>query len=435
MIWIIYNLVFLLLFPLMIPRFLLRMRRRGGYRSNFAQRIGIYDPELKQRIRSRPRVWVHAVSVGEVNLAVKFIQTWKDHDPDVSFVLSLTTSTGYQIARQRLSENDEVVYFPVDFPGIIHRVVWLIRPQMLVLVESEFWPNLLRIMNRKKVPVALINGRISDRSYPRYLKVRWITRPVLKLVDIFCMQSRQDAERITAMGADPDRVRIMNSAKYEVAQRSVENEEAARRVLDQAGFPADAPVIMGGSTWDGEETAMLEVLTEAQKINPDTRLLLAPRHAERGPEIAELLTEKEISFVRRSQLDEDLRTVLDPDVFLLDTTGELMAFYGTADVIFVGKSLHEHGAQNMIEPAMLGKPVVLGPNIENFRKVMAELLEANAIYQVADAAELTSTFVRLLNNPQEAVETGTRAAAFVKAKTGAVTRTVEVMSETLNAAS
>lgn len=429
MIWAVYNLVFGLGFALLLPRFLWRMRRRGGYAKDFQHRFARYRPELVEAFAEERRVWIHAVSVGELFVATKLIEGWRRVRPETSFVLSVTTSTGYALARKHLDPRDVAMYFPMDFPPIMKRTLDLIRPSEIVLVEVELWPNLIRLATARGIPVSLVNGRLSDRSFRRYRKVRFLTRRLLPMLKALCMQSRTDADRMLALGAPEDRVIVTGTAKYDIAADWEDADGADMLdVLRRAGFAEGNPVLLGGSTWPGEEEALLDVFKGLKTRYRDLRMILAPRHVERVPEVAELIKRHARTFVRRSELRHEGGGRSGPvDVMLLDTTGELRRLYRLADVIFVGKSFTRHGGQNILEPAAYAKPVVVGPNMENFRAIMEDFLAADAIRQVATLQDLRRAVDDLLANRDKREALGLRAAGVIQARKGALPRTLDLL--------
>ena len=428
MLWALYQVLFAIGFMLMLPHFLLRMRRRGGYGPGFGERFGRYAPDVAARLAAGPRIWVHAVSVGEVHVAMAFIREWRAHRPEARFVVSVNTPTGRKVAAAQLAEPDVLVYFPVDVPPIVGRVLGAIRPVALVLCEGELWPNLIRGCARRGIPVASINARVSDRSFRGYRRVRPFTRRLLPLFTRFCAQGAEDGRRLVDLGAPEERVRVVGSAKYEAAVPDPSTAERARSFLRGAGFPDDAVVLAGGSTWAGEEAALLDICRDLRADFPALRLVLVPRHAERGPEVVAELERRGVPYVRRSG---GPAPAVPPEVALIDTTGELMGFYGAADLVFVGKSLTQHGGQNPIEPALWSRPILVGPNMENFRPVVADFLETSAIRQVPDAAALAAALRELLADPARRADLGARAGAVVRAKAGAMKRTVDELMQSL----
>lgn len=429
MLWFFYNILFAIGLIAMLPRAFVRMRRRGGYARNFGQRFARYSPELLSRFREDGRIWVHAVSVGEIFVATRFMHEFRARRPDVKFVLSTTTSTGYGIAEKEVTAPDVLIYLPVDFPLIMKRALSIIRPKALVLVECELWPNLIRLAKRGSIPVILINGRISDHSYSGYSKLRVFTRPLLVQVDLLCMQSEDDRQKLASLGADPARLNVVGSAKYDMTPANGDGEEKARAVLELAGIARDRLVLLGGSTWAGEEEALLDAYKELRETVKNLVLVLVPRHAERRDKVLFAIADRGLSVVRRTELKPGVSSA--PDVLLVDTTGELRSFYACADVIFVGKSLSQHGGQNIIEPALCGKPIVVGPNMENFAAVVRDFLVADAMVQVRDAAGLRDAIRALLSDPAKRRSLGQKAQCLVREKAGAIDKTLQLVLSAL----
>ena len=426
MIWAVYNLVFPVVFTLMLPKFIVRMVRRGGYGSHFEQRLGHFGRNTKARLRETRRIWVHAVSVGEIFVALRLIRAWRAANPDLRFALSTTTSTGHRIARKHLDERDVLFYFPVDLPPIVAKVLRIVNPLHLVLVEGELWPNLVRQADRRGVPVSLVNGRMSDKSFRGYRLLRPLTADVLRRIDPLCVQGETDAERLRELGAPPDNIHVVGTAKFDVVERDPDAERQARDILRRAGVPADALVLLGGSTWPGEEEILCSLYRRLRSRFPRLFLVLAPRHVERAPEVIRCLEKHGLRWLRRSAVGEE-PPAEPPEVLFLDTTGELARFYAAANIAFVGKSLTAKGGQNPIEPAIYGKPILVGPHMENFPAVMPRFLEREAILQVNDAAELEAAVERLLSDEAFRRELGRRAAEVVEANRGAVERTVRLL--------
>ena len=426
MLWIIYNLLFPIVFLFMLPKFLTRMMRRGGYFQHFEQRIGHFGTNTKAQLREHRRVWVHAVSVGEIYVALRFIKAYREEHPDTFFALSTTTSTGHAIARKEIDPRDVLFYFPVDLPVIIRKVLRIIDPVRLILVEGEFWPNLIRLADKQGIQVSLINGRMSERSYKGYRKLKSLTADVLRRIDPICVQGDVDAGRMIGIGAPTGHVHVMGTVKFDVAERNAEGEQAAQELLRRVGVPEGANVLLGGSTWPGEEAVLCDLYKKLKAENKNLFLVLVPRHVERADEVIHCMEERNLTFLRRSQFDGSPAAET-PDVLFVDTTGELRNFYSVADVIFVGKSLLEHGGQNPIEPAMCGRAIVVGPNMENFPAVMPVFLAGEALVQVADVAELEATVARLLADESIRAAFGARAAQVVEVNRGMIHKTVRLL--------
>lgn len=423
MLWIIYNLLFPIVFLFMLPKFISRMLKRGGYGQHFEQRIGHFGTHTKERIREHRRIWVHAVSVGEIYVALRFIKAYRAAHPDTYFALSTTTSTAHAIGRKEIDDRDVLFYFPVDLPIIINKVLRIINPVRIILVEGEFWPNLIRLADNQGIPVSLVNGRMSERSYKGYLKLKSLTADILRRINPICVQGDADAERMRGIGAPEDHIHLMGTVKFDVAERDPQGEKMVSDVMRKVKVPDDAVVLLGGSTWPGEEEALCELYKKLRKEHSNLFLIVVPRHVERRDEVMACFDEQGLSYVRRSQTEE-FHGLEKPDLLFVDTTGELSNFYSVADIIFVGKSLKEHGGQNPIEPAMYGKAVVVGPNMENFPAVMPIFLKKDAIAQVNDFNGLEQTVAGLLANSKKRIEMGDRARNVVEENRGAIERTV-----------
>ena len=432
MIWIFYNILFVLIFPLLLPHFIYRMRRRGGYSRNFTQRLGRYSDEVLLQLGGKPRVWIHAVSVGELYVALHLMKEWRARDPDILFALTTTTSTAYGIAQRELHDPDVALYFPVDFPPIMRKAFEVIEPRAIVLVEVELWPNMIRMARAQGIPVLLVNGRMSDRSFRGYGWLKPLTRRLLPEFDLIGVQSDEDYRRFIALGAVPERTVNFGSAKYDVALATPLGEsEKALDVMRAAGISDQHLVLLGGSTWPGEEDAMVDLYRGLKTRCRNLVLVLAPRHVERMPQIVEDLKPRVGKLMRRSTIKEKpaITPASPPDVLLIDTTGELKHFYANADVIFVGKSLTQHGGQNIIEPALYGKPVVVGPNMENFVAIMEDFLKANAVLQVPDLQRLRQVVDDLLSDPKKRQTVGTAARRVVEEKAGSLNLYLDTLLE------
>jgi 3-deoxy-D-manno-octulosonic-acid transferase len=300
MVWFLYNILFIVGFVLMMPRFLYRMARRGGYARDFGQRFVWYGSDVRAQLAEGGRIWIHAVSVGEIFIALKFMNDWRIRRPDLRFVLTTTTSTAHAIGRRNVKAPDVLLYFPLDIPWVMRRVLDAIRPRALIMVELELWPNLVRLAKRRGLPIMLVNGRISDHSFRGYNKLRAFTRRILPMIDLLCVQSETDRKRFLHLGAREQAVRIMGSAKYDVATADVSGAAKARAVLESAGLSDGGPYLLGGSTWRGEEAILLDALMALRGRCPSLVLLLAPRHAERTPSVLEEIEARNLHVVRRS---------------------------------------------------------------------------------------------------------------------------------------
>jgi 3-deoxy-D-manno-octulosonic-acid transferase len=445
--WFFYNLLFAVAYLVMLPKFLLRMRRRGGYKNRFGDRFGRYPDDVAARLRHMDgAVWIHAVSVGEVYVAGQVMRALRERQPGLSFVFSTTSSTGWKEAEKVISAVDVLIYNPLDFPSCVSRALDLIRPRAFILTESEIWPNVIRSCHRRGVPLFLVNARVSDRSAPGYRRLRFWFGPVLRMFTSIMAQSENDKRRLTEAGADPAKIVVTGSFKFDVANRSPEKEQAVADFLSLHDAGHNRTVLLGGSTWPGEDAVLIGIYKRLRQRHSALRLVLVPRHFEKADAVQAEIEKAGFTCVRRSReaRREEVRGAPapqaepltpnpdTPSVLLGDTTGELMGFYGNADIVFVGKSLSEHGAQNMIEPCLCGAATLVGPNTENFRPVMSDLLDSGAVIQVPDAEALEREIERLVADGAAREALGASGVAAVLKRRGVVERCAAAMTEQMS---
>jgi 3-deoxy-D-manno-octulosonic-acid transferase len=397
MIRFIYNLLWPLGLLFFLPGYSVKMIRRGGYREKFGQRLGIYDRELQARLSKRKSTWLHAVSVGEANIALKLANALRVLEPDLHCVLTTTTTTGFALANKNAPAWIEVVYTPLDYWPIMRRAFAVIRPTRIVLVEAEVWPNLVALAHERRIPTVLVNARLSPRSERRFRRFRFFVAPTFRLLDMVCAQEPDDVDRWVAIGVTRDRIRAVGSIKYDLKGRdqTAEAQESA-----QATSVNDAdqqrPVLFGGSTHRGEEEILARVFLRLRQQFSSLRLFIAPRHVERLREIRAQLAALPLRVALASEVAIDRES--DADCFLLDTTGELQRWYSIATIVFIGKSLTAQGGQNPVEPIMAGKPVVFGPHMENFATLAKALVRKKGAIQVRDVDSLEMTIAGLLRD-------------------------------------
>ena len=418
-----YSVVLALLALGYLPLFLVRKVWGAGYPIALRERLGFL--RVPPPPSPRGRFWVHAVSVGEVMAAVPLVQALRARWPAADIVVSTVTATGERVARARLTEAAATVTFPLDFGRAVRRAVRRVDPGCFIALETELWPNLLRVLRRAKIPSVLANGRISDRSYRRYKLVRPLFRRVLEDMTLFCMQSEEDARRIIGLGAPPERVLVTGNLKMEAPSGDAGAEQLWRRLLHLG----HAPVVVAGSTHRGEEAIVLDAFLAARPAADDLRLVLAPRHPERLDEVEALAQGRGLAVVRRSRVSAGTGA----PVILLDTMGELASLYAVADVIFVGGSLVPIGGHNVVEPALHAKAVLFGPHMTNFRDAAGLLLRADAAIQVKDGVELAAALGRLLGDAPARTALGRAAWSAVRAHQGACVRTVAALERVLAA--
>lgn len=418
MLWL-YRLLYLPALVLGAPYYLWRMRRRGGYRGSFGQRMGrVVD--LPPKTPGRPRIWLQAVSVGEMLAIGPMIEAWH-RERSVEIYLTTTTSTGYRLAAERYAGIVAGLgYFPLDWWPFSRRAWRQVQPDLVILTEGERWPEHIHQARSRGVPVVCVNARLSDRSYHRMQRVRWAVAPLLAGVTRVLACSAHDAERFVELGIPADRIEATGNIKLDLAIPRLDDAGKAR-LRRELGLPPTGLVLMGASTWAGEETALVDAFRAAREQGVECALLLVPRHAERRGEVEGLLQSSGLSFHLRSR-GAAAGTV---EVAVGDTTGELRQFLQLADVVFIGKSLPPHTeGQTPVEAAALGRAMVLGTGMGNFRAIASELVEQGAVVQVADAAALTAAVVALLRDPARRTALGEAAQAWHRANVGAVERTL-----------
>lgn len=424
--WLIYNILFFTTYLAMLPYFLFRMARRGGYRNRFHERFGRYGPEILARLTApgTPFFWIHAVSVGEVYVAGQMMRALREKDPAARFVFSSTSSTGFREAEKQAGPADVVIYCPLDFPRLVKRALDTIRPRGLLLTESEIWPNLLRACHRRNIPVFLVNARVSDRSAPRYRLARYWFGPCFRMMTWIMAQSDLDKQRLVDAGADPQTIDVLGSVKFDVARREPQKEAALAAFLRGCDALGDDRLLLcGGSTWPGEDEILLDIYTALRPRFPALRLAIVPRHFEKADAVEAHILSRGLACLRKTRLNSQPPAETPRDggsVVLADTTGELMAMYALSDIVFVGRSLCEHGGQNMIEPCLCGVATIVGPHTENFRPVMSDLLAHDGLIQVNDAAGLHAAVERLVAGPDLRHALGQRGRAAVERRQGVV---------------
>ena len=400
-----------------LPAFLAR-RRRAGYQRDVAQRLG----RLGAGLPPEPRCWVHAVSVGESAAAVPVVEGIRRRWPELGIVVSTITPTGARIVGERLAGTATHRYFPIDLPGPVRRALDAARPRFFIAIETELWPNFLRALARRRIPAMIANGRISDRSFRRYRWVRGLMRRVLADVAVFAMQTEEDARRIIALGAPPSRVVVTGNLKSDLLPEAAADDSAAWRA--RLHLDAGAHLWIAGSTHRGEEAVVLDAFLHARARCPELALLLAPRHPERAGEVEELIRARGLVAARRSRLPADAAPGA---VVILDTVGELAALYALAEIVFVGGSLVPIGGHNVLEPAMRGKPVLVGPHMSNFREGAELLQRSGGGLVVKDGPELERELVRLLEDCELARRMGDAARAAFAGRQGAVNATLDLV--------
>ncbi|GAB4408334.1 MAG: 3-deoxy-D-manno-octulosonic acid transferase [Thermodesulfovibrionales bacterium] len=406
-----YSIVMAILLPFQYAKRPRKLRRRW-----LREKFGMINRTLPSSGEGRLLIWVHAVSVGEVISAAPLIRELKDRYPSVRVVLSTITDTGQKVAHERLSDIADMIYLPLDLPFSVRRLLRKIRPDIFITIETELWPNIFRILKKKGIPILVMNGRLSERSFDGYRKIRFFMKGVVRCVDLFGMQDRIYADRIVGLGADKDRVEVIGNFKFDI--------RPPEKIPEWTGL-LKWPVILAGSTHEGEEELILSVFERLRIDFPGLNLIIAPRHPERFKRVEDLIKRKGLEYVKRSELNSSLVTRHSSLVIFLDVIGELASVYGAADVAIIGGSFIEHGGHNPLEPAFWGKPIICGPHMENFPFIDDFYRCGGAIR--SDAQGLYDAMKVLLQSPEKRGAIGQRARALYSEKAGAVNRAMEVL--------
>ena len=424
-----YSLLTLLLFVLVSPYFLYQAIRYQKYIGSLRQRLGVLP--IAFNVDAEESIWIHAVSVGEALTPRALATDLKARYPRLRLFLSTTTIAGQQVARRSLSNVDAVFYFPFDWTFIVRRTLRLVRPRLFIMMETEIWPNLLRECRRGGIRTVMINGRISNRSYPRYRMIRPFIRRVLADVDRFCVQSEETGRRLIDLGANPTQVTVTGSLKFDSLElpAATAHGRPRERVLRFFQLSPSRTVVVAGSTLRGEEAAVLRAFARIKATMPGAMAILAPRQPERFPEVERLARDAGFVTVRRSDLPIDAEPRA--DVVVLDTIGELAQLYQLATAVFVGGSLVDHGGHNILEPAIYGKPIVFGPSMHNFKEIAEAFIAQDAAVQVTGVRGLEEALLALLTDPVRRARLGAAARALVESNRGAKDKTLAIIAQLL----
>jgi len=416
-----YNLCLPIIFVIYLPFYMKKQLKRGGMDAGFWERFGSFAKEKRDKIlKQNDLIWIHSVSVGETVAALNFIEKW----PNRSFVLSTTTTTGQAIARKRAPENVTVIYMPIDFRFAIKKAYNLIRPKMLVIFEVEIWPNLLLQANKRDIPVTLVNGRMSDKSYEGFKKHSWFFRPIFNLFSLTCVQSEADAKRFAGVSGDSLEPIVCNTMKFDQAP----NTNSAISIDSiKKFFVTEKPIVFtAASTHPGEEKLIVDIYKKLKERIDNLVFILVPRHVERTPEIETMLKSEDVSYnlFNNSEIEPS-------DLLVVNVTGELLSLMSVSDVVYVGKSLAgNEGGHNIIEPAVFGKPVLHGKDMQNFRLVVEAFAEDKSSTVVSEET-FSGVLEELLTNEEKRFSLGKAALQTVKSHSGAIEKTIGKLEDIL----
>lgn len=429
MFYLCYNILSLFLLLPVISYHLYRSLSRGRA-PGFAERFGRVPQEVVTTLAGRPVIWLHAVSVGEAIAARSLLKGVREDYPDHALLVSTTTETGRGIV-ERDGLADAVIYFPFDFLPSVRLAIDTVKPRLVVIMETEIWPNFTRAAAKRSIPIMLANGRISDRSFDRYQRFSWFFRHPLAMFSALCMQTELDRERIVSIGAPAEQTMACGNLKYDIPYHQTSAEE--RRTLRRRyALPPDSLIFTAASTHPGEEEQLLAVWSQLTRGRDDLRLVLVPRHPERAAEVAALAEQSGFACRRRSLLSGNDSQLAANQVLLVDTVGELMQLYALSDLVFVGGSLVPTGGHNLLEPASLGVPSLFGPHMNNFREITALTLQYGAGVQVAGQAELLEAASDFLASAELRQVIGQNGMTLLAAAGGATERHLRVLAEVLH---
>jgi 3-deoxy-D-manno-octulosonic-acid transferase len=423
MIYRLYDLILCLAAFVLVPYYLIRGLRRGRVRRGLRERMGVYPAAFVAAVRDRQLIWVHAVSVGETRAAIPLLKALRESYPQAVLLLSNTTETGREVALT-IEEVDHCIFFPFDLSWVVRRILSSLRPNIVVLVETELWPNFIAEANKLEIPVVMVNGRISDRSFPRYRKAGRLLDRVIPGVSSFCMQSAQDGRRIRHLGAVNGRVQVTGNVKFDMAPPALpQQDEAALR--DEFSLPSGGRLLVAGSTHAGEEEILASVYRRLLDDYPALFLVLVPRHPERSRPLLDELRKQGVSCALRTEADALKDSMVPGGVLVVDTIGEVLKLYAIADIVFVGGSLVPTGGHNILEASLMKKPVMFGPYMQNFKEIAKLVRSAHGGLQVKDGDDLYRQLRLLFDNPDEARRIGDNGYRLLEENRGATARTVE----------
>ena len=429
MVYLLYDLILLLAALILIPYYYFRGVRYRSFRHGIKERLGFFAPGQFDCLAGKQVFWIHVVSVGETRAVLPLVKALKKAYPEVALIISNVTETGHEIASQ-VAEVNCCLFFPYDFSLVVRRVLRQVNPSLIIIVETEIWPNFVRLARDRKIPVILVNGRISDRSYPRYQWIKRFIRPILRQFSFFCMQTVEDGRRLRMLGAPAALVQVSGNVKFDL-DISLPDHPIVVQLKKRYHLPEGELIWVAGSTHAGEEEVVVDVYQQLASRRKLLRLVLVPRHPERCSAVGKMLAGRQIPFVRCSEL-ASMDELLAPDtVLLVDTVGELPQIYVVSDIVFVGGSLVPVGGHNILEASAVRKPVIFGPHMQNFREISQLLLAAGGGVMVSGKSELLTVTQRLLADDTICLNMGAKGYDLIRKNVGATASTVEMIRKVL----
>lgn len=422
-----YDILAIILVIGAIPIFLYRLWREYGFGNRLKQSFGFLPEDVLEPVAGKKCIWIHAASVGEIVATSPIVKEIRQELPGRRILVSVVTASGYEMAKQIIHEADSIIFFPWDIPWLPGAVIKKVKPAIFLPVETELWPNFLQAIHRLNVPAVMVNGRISDKSVNRYSYLRGILTDMLATVDRFCMQSVIDAQYIIRLGASPRKVFVTGNTKFDQTYTDITEAEKNGLVLE-FGFSGRSPVLVAGSTHDGEEEILLEAFKQVRALFPVAGLILAPRDILRADELVTLTERSGLAAVRRTAVAE---ASAGHDVMVLDTIGELGKVYGIGEIVYVGGSLVPHGGHNLLEPAAHGKPILVGPHMFNFKDSYALFTDRGACDTVYDGDELAEKMLNILQDDELKAQMASRSLAIINENRGAAQKSVHHIKQVL----
>ena len=426
--YILYNIILFIAAIIVLPYYLLKIIFTGKYRQSFIQKLGGRQAKIPAGLKEGPRVWIHAVSVGEVTAAAPIVACLKMKRPEVEIIFSTSTETGQKMAHRFIKGTAAFIYFPMDIPSIVRKVIKMVNPDIFVLVETELWPNFLRVSQTRRIKALMVNGRISPRSYRRYRLTRFFWERVLRNLDAAGMISGIDAERLKSIGMDWAKIKVLGNAKYDGLAAMV-SPDLQKEIIRRFNVRENERFFVAGSTHEGEEKIIIYVYEELIKRYPDFKLIIVPRHIERTNDILGLLKQVKFNdFITLSDINNG-RQRKDERIIVVNVIGELFKVYSLATIVYCGGSLVPRGGQNILEAAAWGKVIFYGPSMEDFSQERDLLEDAGCGQTVRSAKELLQEIIRMLERPEELASRGERGKAVVLANIGAAARYADLISK------
>jgi 3-deoxy-D-manno-octulosonic-acid transferase len=424
--YLLYNLILILASIFALPFYSFKMITAGKYRRSVLQKLGFLPKNLTECLAGKSPIWLHAVSVGEVLSSISIIRMIRDRYPNHKIILSTVTETGNYTANSRIREVESIIYFPLDYPWVVKRVIDAVNPRLFVIVDTDIWPNFLRELRKRQVPSIIINGRVSPRSYRGYRWFKWFFKTVLECLSIFSMQSKVDSDRIISSGADATKVVTTGNLKFDQTVPDL-TEAEKQRLLDSTGLKPGQRVFIAGSTHKGEEEIVLDVFESLKGEYPDLVLILAPRNPERFTEVENLVSQRSLNCARKTRVKSSSDSA-DTEVIILDTIGELCKMYSIGLLVFVGGSFVKIGGHNLLEPAAYKKAVMFGPYMHNFLEISRVLKDSGGGVQVRNKDEFLFQARRLLGDLSLLRHLGEAAYSVIEKNQGATLRNMEIIN-------